>query len=186
MKEEIRKRFFDENSVKMAKNIASKNEVSNVEASHLYALLNGIPASEINKTRGRGGMVYYGLIYRDLKANKGSYHDINKVFSAFNKRYRTDISCSELQEAVIGGLVNEDKRYFSILSETSNIDETSFDDLCAAYNQLLQHYQKLQEELSITTFELKRTRAKLNVVTAEKEVLEANKEKMKRVFLNEK
>lgn len=70
MKEEIRKRFFDEASANMAKVLASKNELNNVEASHLYALLNGVPAAEIHKTRGTGGAVYYGLIYRDLKTKK--------------------------------------------------------------------------------------------------------------------
>ncbi len=184
VKEEIRKRFFDEASIKMAKDIVSKNEINNVEASHLYALLNGIPASEINKTRGGGGMVYYGLIYRDLKAKRGSYHDVNDVVSAFNKRYRTDISYSDLREAAADNFASEDEKYFSLLNKASDIKEISLDELRDAYGRMLQRYKKLQEEFSLVSFELKRTHAKLNVVTCEKEVLEANKEKMKKVFLN--
>lgn len=186
MREEIRKRFFNEDSVKMVKDIVSKREINNVEASHLYALLNGIPASELNGARGGSGMVYYGLIYRDLKAKKGSWHDINDVLSAFNKRYRTDVSYSDLQEIAAEGLFGEDDKYFSFLNKTSNIEEINLDELRNTYGQLLRHYKKLQEEFSFISLELKRTQAKLNAVTCEKEVLEANKEKMKKVFLKGK
>ena len=183
MKEEIRKRFFNEDAIKMARGIVSQSEIDNVEASHLYALLNGIPASEINKARSGGRIVYYGLIYRDLKAKRGDYHDINKVISAFNKRYRTNISYLDLREVTAGNSMNEDEKYFSLLNKTSNIEEICLDELRDAYGQMLQRYKKLQEEFSLISLELKRTRAKLNVVTCEKEVLEANKEKMKKVFL---
>ena len=68
MKEEIRKMFHDEDSVKLAIELVSKTDLNNVEVSHLYALLNGVPASKIDKTRGAGGKVYYGLVYRDFNA----------------------------------------------------------------------------------------------------------------------
>lgn len=177
MREEVRKRFYNDESVKMVKDIIAKREISNVEASHLYALLNGIPASELNGARGGGGMVYYGLMYRDLKAKKGDYHDTYKVLEAFNKRYRTNISYSDLQEITAEGLFGKNEKYFSFLSQLSDTDELNLDELRDAFGQLLQRYRKLQEEFSFISLELKRTRAKLNVVTCEKEVLEANKEK---------
>lgn len=186
MKEEIRRRFFNEDAIRMAKDIISKNEINNVEASHLYALLNGIPASEINKARSGGGMVYYGLIYRDLEAKRGDYHDISKVLSAFNRRYRTNVSYSDLREITTDGSMSEDEKYFSLLNNMSNVEKINLDELRDAYSQLLHRYKNLQEEFSRVSFELKRTQARLKVVTCEKEVLEANKEKMKKVFLNEK
>lgn len=181
MKEEIKKRFFDEDSVKMAIKLVSKTDLNNVEVSHLYALLNGVPASEINKTRGAGGMVYYGLVYRDFKAKKGSRHSINRVFSAFNKRYGTNISVWDIKEIGTKALESEDEYKFFPFDEATN-----YEGLLIAYNELVKNYRKLKEEFLLTSSLLKRTQAELDVVTAEKEVLEANKEKMKAVFLKGK